>query len=160
MFDGPFAIRVGRCDSDGVMPSLSQRGRRRASCAAGPFWQDGGLRLHDDGGSAWFRRRAFSPWRVGLQGPWILLDVWFDEAQKEVHVDVQFRLGSRFACLCCGTEGQRVHGTRRRTWEHLRFFEHKTPIYSVVPPVACGNCSKFLHVPAPRAVLDFSTQSR
>ena len=88
---------------------------------------------------------------LGLQEPWFVSDVRFDPAEKEVHIDVEFRSGSRFACPSCGAEGQRVHDTRQRKWEHLRLFEHKAFIHAAVPRVACGKCGKTSQVPVPWA---------
>lgn len=51
----------------------------------------------------------------------------FDAKRKEIHFDVRFKTGIRFACrLAAGAAAdQPVHDTRTRNWEHLRFFEHK-----------------------------------
>jgi transposase len=73
---------------------------------------------------------------LGLQAPWSVTDVRFDAKLKEIHFDVRFKAGSRFACPSCGAADQPVHDTRPRTWEHLRFFEHKAFIHAAVPRVA------------------------
>lgn len=88
---------------------------------------------------------------LGLQTPWSVTDVRFDAKLKEIHFDVRFKAGSRFACPSCGAADQPVHDTRPRTWEHLRFFEHKAFIHAAVPRVACGQCRKTGQVPVPWA---------
>ncbi len=88
---------------------------------------------------------------LGLQAPWSVTDVRFDAKLKEIHFDVRFKAGSRFACPSCGAVDQPVHDTRPRTWEHLRFFEHKAFIHAAVPRVACGQCGKTGQVPVPWA---------
>jgi transposase len=88
---------------------------------------------------------------LGLQAPWSVTDVRFDAKLKEIHFDVRFKAGSRFACPSCGAPDQPVHDTRSRIWEHLRFFEHKAFIHADVPRVACSQCSKTGQVPVPWA---------
>lgn len=88
---------------------------------------------------------------LGLQEPWSVADVRFDAKAKEIHFDVRFKMGSRFACPSCGAPGQPVHDTRARSWEHLRFFEHKAFIHASVPRVACARCGKTSQVPVPWA---------
>lgn len=88
---------------------------------------------------------------LGLRAPWSVTDVRFDANLKEIHFDVRFKAGSRFACPSCGAADQPVHDTRPRTWEHLRFFEHKAFIHAAVPRVACGQCGKTGQVPVPWA---------
>ena len=69
---------------------------------------------------------------LGLRAPWSVTDVRFDANLKEIHFDVRFKAGSRFACPSCGAADQPVHDTRPRTWEHLRFFEHKAFIHAIL----------------------------
>lgn len=88
---------------------------------------------------------------LGLQDPWSVIDVRFDATAKEVHVEVRFKAGSRFACPSCAAADQPVHDTRARSWEHLRFFEHKAFIHAAVPRVACSRCGKTGQVPVPWA---------
>ena len=87
----------------------------------------------------------------GLQDPWSVADLRFDATAQEIHFEVRFNPGSRFACPSCGAADQPVHDTRSRSWEHLRFFEHKAFIHSCVPRVACGQCGKTGQVQVPRA---------
>ena len=88
---------------------------------------------------------------LGLEAPWYVDDVSFDASTKQIDLEVAFRPGSRFACPCCGAADQPVHDTRRRSWEHLRFFEHKAFIHAAVPRVACSQCGKTRQVTVPWA---------
>ena len=40
---------------------------------------------------------------LGLRAPWSVTDVRFDANLKEIHFDVRFKAGSRFACPCSAT---------------------------------------------------------
>ena len=88
---------------------------------------------------------------LGLEAPWYVDDVSFDPSSKQIDFEVAFRPGSRFPCPACGAGDQPVHDTRRRSWEHLRFFEHKAFLHAAVPRVACGQCGKTRQVTVPWA---------
>jgi transposase len=89
---------------------------------------------------------------LGLEAPWYVDDVSFDAQSKQIDFEVAFKPGSRFACPACEAEDQPVHDTRRRSWEHLRFFEHKAFIHAAVPRVACSQCGKTRQVSVPWAL--------
>lgn len=88
---------------------------------------------------------------LGLEAPWYVDDVSFDPSSKQIGFEVTFRPGSRFPCPACGAVDQPVHDTRRRSWEHLRFFEHKAFLHAAIPRVACGQCGKTRQVTVPWA---------
>lgn len=88
---------------------------------------------------------------LGLQDPWRVTDVRFDAKMKQIHFTVGFKPGCRFTCPSCGAPDQPVHDTRARTWEHLRFFEHKAIIEASIPRVACSECGKTGQIPVPWA---------
>ena len=88
---------------------------------------------------------------LGLEAPWHVDDVSFDAARKQIDFEVAFKPGSRFACPSCGAGDQPVHDTRRRSWEHLRFFEHKAFVHAAVPRVACSQCGKTRQLTVPWA---------
>jgi transposase len=88
---------------------------------------------------------------LGLQAPSSVSDVRFDTKAKEIHFEIRFKPGTRFACPSCGAADQPVHDTRPRTWEHLRFFEHKAFIHASVPRVACSACGKTGQITVPWA---------
>lgn len=88
---------------------------------------------------------------LGLSAPWEVSDIRFDAETKRIDFDVTFASGSRFACPACGAEGQPVHDTRERTWQHLHFFEHQAFIHAAVPRVRCQDCGKTTQVDVPWA---------
>ncbi|WP_435106950.1 ISL3 family transposase, partial [Arhodomonas sp. AD133] len=51
----------------------------------------------------------------------------------------------------CGAADQPVHDSRRRSWQHLHFFEHRAYIHASVPRVRCGGCTKTTQVAVPWA---------
>ena len=88
---------------------------------------------------------------LGLQAPWKVVSTDFDPAAKRIDLEVDFERGARFACPGCGAAGQPVHDSRRRSWQHLHFFEHRAYIHASVPRVRCGGCGKTTQVPVPWA---------
>lgn len=88
---------------------------------------------------------------LGLSAPWEVADIRLDTQAGRVDFDVTFASGSRFACPGCGAEGQPVHDTRQRSWQHLHFFEHRAFIHAPVPRVRCGECGKTTQVEVPWA---------
>jgi hypothetical protein len=88
---------------------------------------------------------------LGLQPPWEVTSVDFDAEAKRIDIEVGFTRGGRFGCPECGATGQPVHATRRRSWQHLHFFEHRATIHASVPRVRCGACGKTAQVAVPWA---------
>ena len=88
---------------------------------------------------------------LGLEAPWYVDDVSFDASTRQIDIEVAFRPGSRFTCPACGGADQPVHDRRRRSWDHLRFFEHKAFIHAAVPRVACSRCGTTRQVTVPWA---------
>jgi len=88
---------------------------------------------------------------LGLSAPWEVIDLRFDAEAKRIDFDATSASGSRFACPACGAEGQPVHDTRQRTWQHLHFFEHQAYIHAAVPRVRCQACGKTKQVEVPWA---------
>ena len=71
---------------------------------------------------------------LGLASPWKVVSCDFDPAAKSLELVIDFERGSRFADPETG-EDCPVHDTVRRSWEHLRFFEHRTTIHARVPRI-------------------------
>jgi len=88
---------------------------------------------------------------LGLQSPWEVVDVRFDEKQRRIDFDVAFTKGSRFACPVCGAAAQAVHDTKEREWRHLNFFQFDAYIQVRVPRVRCDQCGKTTQVEVPWA---------
>ncbi len=71
---------------------------------------------------------------LGLAAPWKVVSCNFDPAAKSLELSIDFERGSRFTDPETGVDCP-VHDTVRRSWEHLRFFEHRTTIHARVPRI-------------------------
>lgn len=69
---------------------------------------------------------------LGLVSPWKVVSCDFDPVAKSLELVIDFERGARFADPETG-EPCPVHDTVQRSWEHLRFFEHRTTIRARVP---------------------------
>ncbi len=69
---------------------------------------------------------------LGLVSPWKVITCDFNPAAKVLELVIDFERGARFADPETG-ELCPVHDTVQRSWEHLRFFEHRTTIRARVP---------------------------
>lgn len=71
---------------------------------------------------------------LGLASPWKVVSCDFDPVAKSLALVLDFERGSRFPDPETGAPCP-VHDTVQRTWEHLRFFEHRTTIRARVPRI-------------------------
>ena len=71
---------------------------------------------------------------LGLGSPWNVVSCDFDPVAKSLDLVIDFERGARFADPESG-ELCPVHDTVQRSWEHLRFFEHRTSIRARVPRI-------------------------
>lgn len=71
---------------------------------------------------------------MGLSSPWKVVSTDFDPGAKSLEIRIDFERGARFADPETG-EPCPVHDTVQRSWEHLRFFEHRTTIRARVPRI-------------------------
>jgi len=84
---------------------------------------------------------------LGLGSPWNVVSCNFDPLAKSLELVIDFERGARFADpeteeLCP------VHDTVQRSWEHLKFFEHRTTIHARVPRIKASSGSvKTVEVP-------------
>lgn len=85
---------------------------------------------------------------LGLQSPWFISEVRFDENSEELHIALDFKEGTTFS-LCPGSpEKGRPYDTRERTWRHLDFWQHKTYLTARVPRIRCSDGAvKMIEVP-------------
>lgn len=77
---------------------------------------------------------------LNLPEPWSIAKVEFkpdSSGTMELHIELSFPRGSKFACPECGTEAT-AYDTAPRTWRHLNFFQYKTYIHADLPRVRCG----------------------
>jgi len=71
---------------------------------------------------------------LGIQAPWAVTAVRFDEAAKVLTVEIDFKRGSRFAVP--GAQGvDPVHDTVAKEYRHLNFFQHECLLRVRVPRV-------------------------
>ena len=71
---------------------------------------------------------------LGLGSPWNVVSSNFDPLAKSLELVIDFERGARFADPETG-ELCPVHDTVQRSWEHLKFFEHRTTIHARVPRI-------------------------
>jgi transposase len=88
---------------------------------------------------------------LGLQAPWHVVDVRFDQGQGRLDLQVGFQRGTRFSCPHCGAAEQGVHDTLERRWRHLNFFQYQAYLQAKVPRVRCSACGKTSQVAVPWA---------
>ena len=87
---------------------------------------------------------------LNLPAPWSISNIEFkpDSAgAMELHIELSFPRGSKFACPECETEAT-AYDTTPRTWRHLNFFQYKTYIHADLPRVKCNEHGvKTINVP-------------
>ena len=84
---------------------------------------------------------------LGIQEPIFLEKIDFIKDDGELHIYMNFRRGSKFACPICGKKECAVHDTTDKTWRHLNFFQYKCFIHFRTPNTKCDNCGVHLFVP-------------
>jgi transposase len=83
---------------------------------------------------------------LGIQTPWAVTEVKFDESAKVLTVQIDFQPGSRFAVE--GYEGLHpVHDTVVKEYRHLNFFQHECKLRVRTPRVKLPDGSVRLHSP-------------
>jgi transposase len=71
---------------------------------------------------------------LGIASPWYVQGVDFDAEQKQLTIQVDFEIGSRFAFP--GEAGEHpVHDTKTKRYRHLNFFQHECFLEVRVPRV-------------------------
>jgi transposase len=73
---------------------------------------------------------------LGLQAPWEVKNLQFDEEAKRLDIAVDFTRGADFPCPVCG-QAAKVHDTEDKTWRHLDFFQHSVYLTARVPRCKC-----------------------
>lgn len=76
---------------------------------------------------------------LNLPSPWSIAKVEFkpdDNGSLELHIDLSFSRGGKFACPECGEE-MSAYDTTLRTWRHLNFFQYRTYLHANLPRVKC-----------------------
>ena len=77
---------------------------------------------------------------LGVEAPWAVESVDFDESAKVLTVMIDFKPGTWFAVS--GHEGVHpVHDTVVKTYRHLNFFQHECCLHGLTAtPRTHGNC--------------------
>lgn len=70
---------------------------------------------------------------LGLETPWEVKKISFDQNSKELHIDIDFKKGSKFK----NEEGSEcpIHDTVTKTWRHLNFFQYSCYLHCRVPRI-------------------------
>lgn len=91
--------------------------------------------------------RALYATILGIGAPWEVVRVELDDAAKAVHVWLEERAGTTFACPECQTISPRYDRVER-SWRHLDTCQYETRLHARVPRVACHEHGvKTIHVP-------------
>lgn len=85
---------------------------------------------------------------LGVEEPIYIESVEFDKDKGELHIQMNFRRGARFACSECGKEELPIHDTVEKTWRHLNFFQYKCFIHLRTPRTICPDCGDHLYIPS------------
>jgi transposase len=75
---------------------------------------------------------------LGLQAPWKVAGLTFDQTASRLDLRVDFAAGSTFPCPECQA-ASKVHDTAEKTWRHLNFFQHQTYLSARQPRVDCAS---------------------
>jgi len=94
---------------------------------------------------------------LGIQPPWTVEGVDFDEAKRQLTIKVDFAAGSRFAHADAAGEHP-VHDTQVKRLRHLNFFQHECFLEVRVPRVRLPDGSVRLVEPDWVGKLDGFTQ--
>ena len=73
---------------------------------------------------------------LGLQAPWEVKNLQFNEEAKRLDIAIDFTRGADFPCPVCG-QPAKVHDTEEKTWRHLDFFQHAAYLTARVPRCKC-----------------------
>jgi transposase len=73
---------------------------------------------------------------LGLQAPWEVVDLKFDEAAHRLDILIDFQRGADFPCPVCG-QPSKVHDTEEKTWRHMNFFQYACYLTARVPRCKC-----------------------
>ncbi len=85
---------------------------------------------------------------LGLVPPWMVTAADFDAERKRLDIEIDFKVGGRFACPECGKADCPVHDTVKKTWRHLNFFQHQAFLHARVARIDCPNCGvRLVNVP-------------
>jgi len=87
---------------------------------------------------------------LGIESPWYVKEIRFDEGEKQLDLFIDFQKGATFAYE---DEGSSIHGefkaydTVNKTWRHLNFFEHECRLHCRTPRIKTGDGKVHLITP-------------
>ena len=73
---------------------------------------------------------------LGLGGQWKVVKSEMDVPQRQLRLELDFPVGTKFACPRC-RKLCAVHDTVDKEWRHLDFWQHRTDLRARVPRVSC-----------------------
>ena len=76
---------------------------------------------------------------LGLQRPWVVVEVRLDVARRSIDFEVD-RRGALMVCPHCGAAAKPALAPLRRSWRHLDFFQFQAWLHAEVPRVDCADC--------------------
>jgi len=80
--------------------------------------------------------KALFTMALGLQAPWEVVDLKFDEEAHRLDILIDFQRGADFPCPVCG-QPCKVHDTEEKTWRHMNFFQYACYLTARVPRCKC-----------------------
>ena len=84
---------------------------------------------------------------LGVEEPVYIESIILDSEAGELHIEMNFRKGGKFACSECGAQMLPVHDTVDKTWRHLNFFQYKCYVHLRTPRTICPKCGERLWQP-------------
>lgn len=93
---------------------------------------------------------------LGLQTPWEVKGLRFNQETRRLDILIDFKRGANFPCPACG-QHCKVHDTEEKTWRHMDFFQHSAYLTARVPRCECDKDGvKLVQVPWARAGSGFT----
>ena len=86
---------------------------------------------------------------LGIKEPIYLEKVEFE---NELHINLNFYKGAKFACPNCGGANCGVHDTIDKRWRHLNFFQYQCYLHFPLPRIKCDKCGVLIGVNCTRHV--------
>jgi len=73
---------------------------------------------------------------LGIESPWYVADINFDESNKRLDIKLDFEKGTSFTYVGEGFSGEyTAYDTIDKEWRHLNFFEHECYLKARVPRI-------------------------
>ena len=77
---------------------------------------------------------------LGIESPWYIKSIEFDEDEQRLDIKIDFKRGSKFKYSEGDIEGMfKAYDTKEKTWRHLNFFQHECYLHARVPRIKTDN---------------------